>query len=64
MSSIIFVGGREVNSLPALQNNKTMSKHSTRPASRSSITGKFVRPGYAKAHPRITENERIKIGKR
>lgn len=27
---------------------------------RSSVTGKFVKPGYAKTHPTTTEKERVK----
>jgi hypothetical protein len=32
--------------------------------SRSSITGRFVKKGYAKKHPKTTENQRIKRGKK
>lgn len=31
---------------------------------RSSISGRFVKEGYAKQHPKTTEKERIKIGKK
>lgn len=36
----------------------------TRPASRSSITGRFVTPQYAKKHKSTTENERIRVAKK
>jgi hypothetical protein len=35
----------------------------TRTASRSAVTGKFVKPGYAKAHPKTTVKERIPLPK-
>lgn len=44
--------------------NKNMSNAKTRPASRSSESGRFVTPRYAESHPRTTENERIRIGKK
>jgi len=33
----------------------------TKPVDRSSITGRFVTPGYAERHPRTTEHERVPI---
>jgi hypothetical protein len=30
---------------------------------RSSVSGRFVKKSYAKAHPRITEKERVRTGK-
>jgi len=36
----------------------------TRTIYRSSITGRIVKESYAKAHPRTTEKERIKVKKR
>lgn len=36
------------------------SKVPTQTSHRSSRTGKFVTPGYAKRHPATTERERIK----
>lgn len=39
------------------------AKAPRRTAHRSSITGRFVKESYAKKHRRITEKERIKIGK-
>jgi hypothetical protein len=30
---------------------------------RSAVTGKFVKPGYAKNHPRTTVKERVSGGK-
>jgi hypothetical protein len=35
----------------------------TRTAHRSAITGRFVKPGYAKQHPRTTVRERVTTGK-
>ena len=35
----------------------------THAAHRSAITGRFVKPGYAKQHPRTTVKERISSGK-
>lgn len=32
--------------------------------SRSAISGKFVKPGYAKAHPKTTVTETIKTTKK
>lgn len=37
----------------------TGNGNKTHPGSRSSVTGQFVTPEYAKAHPRTTQNERI-----
>lgn len=37
---------------------------SKRTVNRSSVTGKFVTPTYAKSHPRTTETERVKTGKK
>lgn len=31
---------------------------------RSSVSGKFVKPSYAKSHPRTTETERVRTGKK
>jgi hypothetical protein len=31
---------------------------------RNSVSGKFVKKGYAKRHPRTTETERVRRGKR
>ena len=36
---------------------------SRRTVYRSSVSGKFVKSGYAKKHPRITEKERVRKGK-
>ena len=36
----------------------------TRTAARSAVTGRFVKPGYAKKHPRTTVRERISTGTR
>ena len=41
-----------------------MSKKNTVSVSRSSISGRFVKPEYAKKHPKITENERIIVRKK
>lgn len=41
-----------------------MSNHPTKPASRNSVNGRFVTPQYAERHPRTTENERIRVGKK
>ena len=41
-----------------------MSKGKRRTAHRSSITGRFINAGQAKIHPKTTERERIRIGKR
>jgi hypothetical protein len=30
---------------------------------RSAVTGKFVKPGYAKKHPRTTVKERVPVSK-
>jgi len=35
----------------------------TRTAHRSAITGRFIKAGYAKKHPRTTVKERISTGK-
>jgi len=35
----------------------------TRTAHRSAVTGKFVKPSYAKQHPQTTVKERISTGK-
>lgn len=35
----------------------------TRKAYRSAVTGKFVKPGYAKQHPRTTVRERVSTGR-
>jgi hypothetical protein len=35
----------------------------TRSANRSAITGRFIKAGYAKQHPRTTVKERISTGK-
>ncbi len=31
---------------------------------RSSVSGKIVKPSYAKAHPNTTEKERVNVGSR
>lgn len=31
---------------------------------RSSVTGRIVKPSYAKTHPRTTEKERVSTGKK
>ena len=36
----------------------------SRIGSRSAISGKFVKPSYAKAHPKTTVNERIPLPKK
>ncbi len=36
----------------------------TRTIHRSSVTGRIVKASYAKAHPRTTETERVKVPKR
>jgi hypothetical protein len=35
----------------------------TRTVSRSAVTGKFVKPRYAKQHPKTTVREKIKSNK-
>lgn len=35
----------------------------THTVSRSAISGRFVKPGYAKEHPRTTVRERVSTGK-
>jgi hypothetical protein len=35
----------------------------TKTACRSAVTGKFVKPGYAKQHPRTTVRERMPVSK-
>jgi hypothetical protein len=35
-----------------------------RTVARSSVTGKFVKKGYAKTHKRTTEIERVRVGRR
>jgi hypothetical protein len=37
-----------------------MSNKKTTTVNRSSISGRFVTPKYAKSHPKTTETERIK----
>jgi len=41
-----------------------MSKPKARIGSRSAITGRFVKKGYAEAHPKTTVNERIPLPKK
>lgn len=41
-----------------------MAKEKRKTVFRSSETGKFIKPGYAKKHPKTTEKERVRIGKR
>lgn len=43
--------------------NNRKSNSSTRPADRSSISGRFVTERYARAHKATTEHERIRKGK-
>jgi hypothetical protein len=33
----------------------------TKPIDRSAVTGQFVKPEYARTHPRITEHERVPV---
>lgn len=35
----------------------------TKTACRSAVTGKFVKPSYAKQHPRTTVRERVTVSK-
>jgi len=37
------------------------SKDTTKTIYRSSVSGRIVKPSYAKAHPRITEKERVHV---
>jgi hypothetical protein len=37
-----------------------MAQKGSGPNFRSSVTGKYVKPGYAKQHPNTTEKERRK----
>jgi hypothetical protein len=39
------------------------AKSGTRPADRSSVTGRFVTEQYAKTHPRTTEHQHIPVAK-
>jgi hypothetical protein len=41
-----------------------MSRRARKTVARSSISGRFVRKAYAKKHPRTTEVERVRTGKR
>ena len=45
-----------------ISQKKIMAK--TKDIHRSSKTGKFVKPNYAKNHPSTTEKEKVKIGKK
>jgi len=49
--------------MPKLTGRKEspMSKPKARIASRSAISGHFVRKSYAKAHPKTTVNERLPL---
>jgi hypothetical protein len=37
------------------------SKGTTKTIRRSSVTGRIVKASYAKAHPRSTETERVRV---
>ena len=39
----------------------TKAPTTTKVVNRSSETGRFVTPGFAKTHPRTTETERVKV---
>jgi len=41
-----------------------MTKAQTRKVGRSSISGRFVSKNFVKKHPKTTETERVKAGKR
>jgi len=38
-----------------------MASKSTKTIHRSSVTGRIVKASFAKAHPRITETERVRV---
>ncbi len=38
-----------------------MPKGQTRTIHRSSVTGRIVKPGYAKTHPNTTEREQVRV---
>jgi hypothetical protein len=60
--------GHYTTPIPIVQQNlawriKTMAKSTPKKTvHRSSESGKFVKPGYAKTHPRTTETERVSTG--